>query len=420
MKKLSPALLICTILASLFTFPTAVSAASGDLALPGANVWFSTTQYLEGHSIRIWASIENNSPYDLLGSVQFSSQEGDIGTDQPISALAGKTDEVFVDWIPQSYGTYTITATVVPWEPLNDNPDNNVAQITVTVLRDTDRDGIPNDSDPDKDGDGVLNEEDAFPLNSSESVDSDGDGIGDNADTDDDNDGTPDTEDQMPKDARYTRDQDGDGVPDEEDQDADGDGLTDAEETVTDPSNPDTDGDGVKDGVDAFPTDPTEWSDMDGDGIGDNSDSDMDGDGIENSVDLAQSNPAPKAEADSNVYLAGMDEEITFDASASADDGEITRYVWQFGDEIKEGVQVTYSYPDKGVKTAFLTVYDQEGQSNSIEVRVRILDYGFLFTAFLFTILLLLLAFYTIYRYNRRAFPGEKVKAKVKTTRKKK
>ncbi len=51
---------------------------------------------------------------------------------------------------------------------------------------DLDIDGIVNCIDDDIDGDGVLNENDAFPENQYESVDSDGDGIGDNADVKDD------------------------------------------------------------------------------------------------------------------------------------------------------------------------------------------------------------------------------------------
>ncbi len=42
----------------------------------------------------------------------------------------------------------------------------------------------------------------------------------------------------------------------------------------------DTDGDGVPDASDAFPLDPTEWLDADGDGIGDNADLDDDNDGM--------------------------------------------------------------------------------------------------------------------------------------------
>jgi len=46
--------------------------------------------------------------------------------------------------------------------------------------------------------------------------------------------------------------------------------------------NNDSDGDGYPDDEDAFPNDPSEWADLDGDGIGDNSDLDRDGDGISN------------------------------------------------------------------------------------------------------------------------------------------
>jgi hypothetical protein len=58
---------------------------------------------------------------------------------------------------------------------------------------DIDADGIINFEDSDDDNDGVADGEDAFPLDSSESVDTDSDGTGNNADTDDDNDGMPDT-----------------------------------------------------------------------------------------------------------------------------------------------------------------------------------------------------------------------------------
>ena len=47
-------------------------------------------------------------------------------------------------------------------------------------------------ADPDTDGDGVPDADDAFPQDPTETVDTDGDGIGNNADTDDDNDGIAD------------------------------------------------------------------------------------------------------------------------------------------------------------------------------------------------------------------------------------
>ena len=59
---------------------------------------------------------------------------------------------------------------------------------------DMDCDEIVDSLDDDIDGDGVLNVNDAFPTNASESVDTDGDGIGNNADLDDDNDGDSDAD----------------------------------------------------------------------------------------------------------------------------------------------------------------------------------------------------------------------------------
>ena len=84
---------------------------------------------------------------------------------------------------------------------------------------------------PDYDGDGVSDDQDAFPGDPSESVDTDSDGIGNNADPDDDNDGMPDTweaangTDPLVKDA---------------DMDNDGDGFTNGAEYVagTSPQDP--------------------------------------------------------------------------------------------------------------------------------------------------------------------------------------
>lgn len=84
------------------------------------------------------------------------------------------------------------------WYPM---PNNNIVVVIpiydATIIEsDLDCDGIIDDMDRDMDGDGVINSEDAFPEDASESVDTDGDGIGDNADNDDDNDGIKDDEDE--------------------------------------------------------------------------------------------------------------------------------------------------------------------------------------------------------------------------------
>ena len=78
----------------------------------------------------------------------------------------------------------------------------------------------------DTDGDGVLDNEDAFPFDEQEWVDTDGDGVGDNADA-------------FPTDPAELADLDNDGVGDN--------------------SDPDRDGDGVVNEEDVYPNDPTRW-----------------------------------------------------------------------------------------------------------------------------------------------------------------
>jgi hypothetical protein len=71
--------------------------------------------------------------------------------------------------------------------------------------------------DADRDGDGVPNDEDAFPDNPEWTTDTDNDGIGDADDPDDDGDGVEDEQDAFPKDPDEQSDTDGDGVGDEKD-----------------------------------------------------------------------------------------------------------------------------------------------------------------------------------------------------------
>lgn len=115
---------------------------------------------------------------------------------------------------------------------------------------DIDKDRKANDVDPDDDSDGVPDAQDAFPLGPEEWADRDGDLIGDNLDADDDGDGVADDDNKN-------------GVPDFEELDFDRDGVARAKCIPWD----------------AFPLDPKECRDTDGDGIGDNADRDDDGDG---------------------------------------------------------------------------------------------------------------------------------------------
>ena len=153
--------------------------------------------------------------------------------------------------------------------------------------QDTDGDGVGNNEDTDDDNDSVDDDIDTFPLDATESSDTDGDGVGDNADA-------------FPDDATETLDTDGDGVGNNEDTDDDNDGVDDDIDTfpldATESS--DTDGDGVGDNADAFPYNWHETMDTDGDGVGDNADADDDNDGVDDDLDAFPLDDAESSDTD--------------------------------------------------------------------------------------------------------------------------
>ena len=185
---------------------------------------------------------------------------------------------------------------------------NDAFPFDPTETLDTDQDGMGNNTDTDDDNDGVLDAADAFPLNRDESLDTDKDGLGNNADTDDDNDGVLDAADAFPLNRDESLDTDKDGLGNNADTDDDNDGVLDAadafplnrdESLDTDKdglgNNADTDddNDGVLDAADAFPLNRDESLDTDKDGLGNNADTDDDNDGV---LDAEDAFPLDKTE----------------------------------------------------------------------------------------------------------------------------
>ncbi|XOV87859.1 MAG: hypothetical protein ACFHX7_23370 [Pseudomonadota bacterium] len=219
----------------------------------------------------------------------------------------------------------------------NDNvPDNEDAfPLDASESVDTDGDGIGNNADPDDDNDGVNDAEDAFPLDAGESVDTDGDGIGNNADPDDDNDGVNDAEDAFPLDASESVDTDGDGIGNNADPDDDNDDVADgadafpldASESVdTDGdgignnADPDDDNDSVNDAEDAFPLDASEAVDTDADGTGNNADTDDDNDGVVDGADAFPLNAGESVDTDGDGIGNNADPDDDNDSVNDAED----------------------------------------------------------------------------------------------------
>ena len=285
---------------------------------------------LKGRQIRIYVTVHNSSQTDLSGVVKFYDERISqfIAADQPVSVLAEKTDDVYVDWSSDLTGEHTIAIRVVPWNEEGDNPDNNKVVKKIYVDVDSDGDGTGDLLDPDDDNDGVPDKDDDFPLDPNESKDTDGDGTGNNADTDDDNDGISDVMDIFPLDPYESKDADGDGVGDNND---------------------------------VFPYDAEEWFDSDQDGLGDNDDPNDQNHG-----------PIPFIDMQNTKVL--VNKTLTFNALKSRDpDGEITEFEWDFGDGTREtGVIVDHVFKEPGNYLVALRVTDDSGEYREQQIEIKV------------------------------------------------
>lgn len=313
-------------------------------------------------------TVRNNSHFDLSGVVKFYNEKTSsfIGSDQPVSILAQKTDDVFVDWPAELVGVHPIAVRVVPWDAEGDDPSNNKLTKNLTVDIDSDRDGVSNSFDNDDDNDGTPDSNDAFPFDSSESKDTDGDGTGNNKDTDDDNDGVSDVEDVFPLDANEVKD---------------------------------TDNDGTGDNTDPFPYDSDEWVDSDGDGIGDNEDPDDQNHG-----------PIPFIQTSETTVRAGKG--LTFNGLKSKDtDGQVTNYEWDFGDgTVDTGVIVEHVFESPGDYIVTLKVTDNSGESREQQVQIKV-GYAWWLILLIFLVPLALIAFLGLFIPGSR-FHHKKMKIK--------
>lgn len=339
-------------------------AATGDLAIAADSLRFSRSPLIEGKKVRVYATTKNNGNDDLYGTIKFinRTESKQIGNDQAISAIAGKTDDVFVDWVPNA-GTFTIAAEIYPWDKSGDSKANNTTTIEVTVLKDTDRDGVPDTSD-------------SFPTNRTEWRDTDHDGAGDNIEKKDG------TNPQNP-DSDGDRLNDGDEIntyhTDPLKKDTDNDLLSDYDEIViyhSDPLDPNSPNPtpinaAISVGGTSGGGNGNTGGGANGNGGGGTGGNTSSGNGASAGTITANAvapNPnAPTADLTHTPRLIPINEEIKLDATPStAKDGKITHVVWTIDKTKKiEGIRQAIRLIDPGVHEIELSVTDNHGNTET-------------------------------------------------------
>ncbi|HLD17986.1 MAG TPA: thrombospondin type 3 repeat-containing protein [Patescibacteria group bacterium] len=193
--------------AAFFLFgSTAVVAGTVDLGMTPEDINFSTTTFVAGDRVRIYAKILNLGTEDVSGYVAFFQGSVPVGNTQVLTVRAGGVlEEVFVDFVVPT-GTFNIRAQIQGTDPVDQNPSNDstVTGLFTPVL-DDDRDGAENASD------------NCPSVENVEQADQDTDGVGDVCDDDDDNDGVTDRVETELGSNPFSNDTDGDGLSDKED-----------------------------------------------------------------------------------------------------------------------------------------------------------------------------------------------------------
>ncbi|WOH37806.1 putative Ig domain-containing protein [Thalassotalea fonticola] len=296
-----------------------------------------TIDVVENIAIEIALSGLDEDADELTFNIVNAPENGGLSGASPTFTYSPNTDFVGSD-------SFTINA--------NDGTeDSEIATITINVLADLDKDGIPNITDDDTDGDGISDTEEGIEDTDGDGTanyldldsdgdgisdldegtnDSDGDGIEDYLDStvDEDNDGIPDI-------VEGTDDSDNDGIRNHLDSDSDNDGIPDSREANI--SGKDTDNDGIDD---TFDVDQTGGTDINNDGIDDDVQlQDTDNDGIPDHTDNDSDNDAIPDVIEAHLRL----EDVNNNGINDLIDVELTLEVDLDSDGIDDAFDVTYT-----------------------------------------------------------------------------
>ncbi len=156
-------LLFLNIFCLLFVFNVAL-AESLDISFVD-KLRYSNESFLAGENIRIYSTLQNNSGFDLRGTIRFYDNEKFIG-DFDFFVSNQKSIEAWVDWFSNEGGhnfktkIYDVKKLEIAKEPVTVSLDNEIIiSEKLEVDIDTDKDGIANKKDLDDDNDGILDTE---------------------------------------------------------------------------------------------------------------------------------------------------------------------------------------------------------------------------------------------------------------------
>jgi hypothetical protein len=142
------------------TVPLCISDAQESNAGIVQGLWYSQEKIFSGDVVRIYVAIRNNTGSDLSGTVEFF--DGDIRIERKsVQALDGRIIESWADWKP-TYGTHTLSANLARTELHKVGSSTQAVEVTsalaedsIFVDHDTDKDGVGNEDDTDDDADGI-------------------------------------------------------------------------------------------------------------------------------------------------------------------------------------------------------------------------------------------------------------------------
>ncbi len=148
-------------------------------------IWYSKNPFFAGDQIRIYTALQNQSGFDITGTVQFFDEEILIGESE-FSVVDGNFIKEWIDWeVAQGYHFISIQIVDAQKHELNKDPELILLNLGALGADeqfadfDTDGDLVGNEEDLDDDNDGIEDEEEMTIGTNPLIADTDNDGIND-------------------------------------------------------------------------------------------------------------------------------------------------------------------------------------------------------------------------------------------------